>query len=205
MKNRLRHDLGKIIFIGVAALTFAHNSCGAEYKVPDGQSTAKLRIQMPEPIYYSVFTSVFNEKKCKPASTLGWVSGGRKIDTVRVGMLDSVAPRQGILERVIAAGKPIAIGPSFAVANIGFLEGLFSGNPVAAQDIRAKQPAQCIIPIFTPISGAEYEMAIKLGPGSCELKLYRLNDNGDGTVSRSELSTDATEPSMRTTPLKCKK
>jgi hypothetical protein len=69
--------------------------CGADppqYQEPGDEPLAKLRIVLPRPKLYFVHITTVDATRCKAVATIGWLSGGRKVDENRIGMLGSSPP-----------------------------------------------------------------------------------------------------------------
>lgn len=162
-----------------------------KYAEPTGE-TAFLRIVMPNPEAYSVHIAEYDPIACKKSADVGWVSGGRKVDAVRIGMPDSEPPREGILERRIPANRPFAFGTGFIMPRQSIASSLMgAANPTgaSADKLRNAQSAICEAPVFTPLAGAFYELALHPQPQRCETTLYRLETGPDGSLRRTEVET----------------
>jgi hypothetical protein len=127
--------------------------------------------------------------KGKSKGMLGWISGGAKIDTLRVGMLDERPIADGVLERTIGTGEKIAIGPGFSVALIGFWRGVGAvASPLLRPSVNSVQPGICSSPIFIPEVGKQYEVTLNMAPATCEVALNELSE-ADGKVVRTKVES----------------
>lgn len=161
-----------------------------EFQQPEVVDAAKLRVVVPNPEQFSIHLAKFELAQCKPEANIGWVSGGAKIDTVRVGMLDTVPPRDGLLERRIAPGVPTAMAPSFTIALLDAATILFSMNPATHGRIRDAQAGACRLPAFTPKPNAEYELVIKMAASAeCFVSLSTLTLSEEGKVARTPVAS----------------
>jgi hypothetical protein len=154
--------------------------------------TANLRIVLINPDAYSVHIAEYDLTTCKRGADVGWVSGGRKIDSNRVGMPDSETPREGLLERRIATNKPVAFGTRFIMPKQSILSSLMAAtNPSgsSATALADAQAAVCEVPIFTAIPGENYELHLQPLPKACEITLFRFAANPDGSFLREKIST----------------
>lgn len=157
-----------------------------DYQQPEGESSAKLRVVVPNPEQFALRLATADLTACKPAADIGWVSGGARIDTARVGMLDTTMPRDGVLERRVAPDRPMAVMPWMTVALLDAGTILFSMNPATHGAIQSAQAGTCAVPIFSPKPAEEYELSIKMAAGSaCVTTLSLLSLNGEGKVSRT--------------------
>ncbi len=152
---------------------------------------AKLRVVVTNPKGYAATAAIVDANTCKwkgaRKGMLGWISGGAKVDTVRVGMVDEQPPAHGILERTIAADEKIAIGPGFAVALIGFWKSVgAAASPLLRPGVTSAQPGSCSSPIFVPEVGKQYEVTLNMAPGTCEVTLNELSE-ADGEVLRTKI------------------
>jgi hypothetical protein len=181
--------------------------CGAEppkYQEPVDEPSAKLRIVTPRPALYSVHVTAVDTARCKSIATIGWVSGGAKLDQNRVGMLGSTPPANGVLERRVRAGSPVAIAPTFIVAMLKAKDWLVFPFTAGQHMIGKKQSGACRTPIFVPEAGAEYELTIEPSPGACAVKLEQLSADESGTLLRTEIAVPE-DQFTSAPPLKCPK
>ncbi len=178
------------------AVFFLFMCCGnvsaKKYTEPSGES-ASLRIVLPNPEAYSVHIAEYDPIACKKSADVGWLSGGRKVDSVRIGMPDSEAPREGILERRIPANRPIAFGTSFIMPKQSIASSLMgAANPAgaSADNLRNAMAAICETPVFTPVPGALYQLTFQPRPQGCESSLSRLESNPAGGMQWIPVSTE---------------
>jgi hypothetical protein len=163
-----------------------------KYPEPSGE-TASLRIVLINPEAYSVHIAAYDPITCKKTSDVGWVSGGRKIDAVRIGMPDSEPPREGILERRIPANQPFSFGTSFIMPKQSIASSLMGAvNPAgaSADNLRNAMAAICEAPVFTPAPGALYQLTFQPRPQGCESSLSRLESNHAGDMQWIPVSTE---------------
>jgi hypothetical protein len=157
-----------------------------KYAEPDGES-AGLRVRVANPESYSVHIAEFDPMACKKSADVGWVSGGRKIDAVRIGMPEAEAPQEGILERRIPVGRPFAFGTSFIMPKQSILLSLMGAtNPggASATALADAMAAICEAPVFTAKPGEYYVLHLQPLPQSCKSELFRIQMLEDGTVKR---------------------
>ena len=131
--------------------------------------------------------AAYDPMACKKNADVGWVSGGRKIDAVRIGMPEAEAPREGILERRIPAGRPFAFGTSFIMPKQSILTSLMGAtNPggASATALADAMAAICEAPVFTAMPGEFYELHIEPLPKTCKSELFRIQRLADGAVQR---------------------
>lgn len=187
----------KHLLLTIAALgTLAGCATSLPYpEVPEANS-AKLRLRMQEPFGANAFLQAIDAEKCAPAGELGWLTGG--VDALyqqhRVNMLDQKPPREGTLQYRIAAGKPFAARIAFQTAKLSTGQIIMGmAFPLAAQaGIQAMQPASCsAVPVLVPRADEEYEIAYRMGPGLCEMVIYRLSTGSDGVVARTDITRDS--------------
>lgn len=168
----------------VAALSAGCSSI-PDYQQPEGESAAKLRVVVPNPEQFALRLATVDLTTCKPAADIGWVSGGARVDTARVGMLDTTMPRDGVLERRVAPDRPMAVMPWMTVALFDAATILFSMNPATQGAIQKAQAGVCAVPVFSPKPGEEYELSIKMAAGGrCTITLSLLSID-EGKVSRT--------------------
>jgi hypothetical protein len=180
----------------VLAVFFLFMCCGnvsaKKYAEPSGES-ASLRIVLPNPEAYSVHIAEYDPIACKKSADVGWLSGGRKVDSVRIGMPDSEVPREGILERRIPANKPFAFGTSFIMPKQSIASSLMgAANPMGASagNLQNAMSAICEAPVFTPMPGALYLLTFQPRPQGCESTLSRLESSPDDGIQLVPISTD---------------
>lgn len=181
--------------------------CGAAppaYQEPGDEPSAKVRITLTRPKAYAVHLTGIDLAKCKSAATIGWLSGGAKLEEHRVGMLGSSPPQEGILERRVRAGTPLAWAPTFVVTKVGALEVLFAFNTYTQNKMRKAMAGKCRTPIFTPEAGAEYELTIDMSPGDCSVKLEQLAADTGESVLRTEVAVPTDQFTVNA-PLQCPK
>lgn len=179
---------GLAVVVLVAACAPAH---ARKYVEPAGES-AGLRVLLLNPEAYSVHIAGYDPIACRKSADVGWVSGGRKIDAVRIGMPESEAPREGILERRIPAGRPYAFGASFIMPKQSILTSLMGAtNPggASATALADAQAAICEAPVFTAEPGEFYELQLEPLPQACKSELFRIQLNADGSLQRDAVST----------------
>ncbi len=160
-----------------------------KYAEPGGE-TANLRIVLLNPEAYSVHIAEYDLAVCKRGADVGWLSGGRKIDTVRIDMPGSEAPREGLLERRITTGHPIAFGTRFIMPKQSVLSSLMAAtNPAGASAtaLADAQAAICEAPVFTAKPGESYELHLQPLPQSCQSELFRIHLNSDGSLQREPI------------------
>lgn len=176
---RLRHFL--------LLLLFASGNIGAKnYTEPTGNA-AGLRIVLVNPEAYSVHIAEYDPVACKKTGDVGWLSGGRKIDAVRIGMPGSEMPREGLLERRIPADRRFAIGAGFIMPKQSIstsLMGAISPGGASAKALTDSQSAFCEAPVFIPLADQFYELHLHPQPQRCESTLYRLETLTDGNLKR---------------------
>jgi hypothetical protein len=162
-----------------------------KYLEPLGE-TASLRIVLKNPEAYSVFIAEYDPIACKKSADVGWVSGGRKIDSIRVGMPESEAPREGILERRIPSNRPFAFGTSFIIPKQSVAQSLmgaaFPGGASSTALLDALA-AICEAPVFSAKPGEFYELHLQPIPQSCKSELFRLDTDPDGRLQRTSIET----------------
>lgn len=176
----------------VFILSIVCNAAMAKKYVEPLNETANLRIVLINPDAYSVHIAEYDLTTCKRGADVGWISGGRKIDTNRIGMPGSEEPREGILERRIPANQPIAFGTRFIMPKQSILSSLMGAtNPLGASAtaLADAQSAVCEVPIFTAIPGENYELHLQPLPKACEITLYGFTANPDGSSLREKIST----------------
>lgn len=177
---RLRHFL--------LLLLFASGNIGAKnYTAPTGDA-AGLRIVLANPEAYSVHIAEYDPAACKKTADVGWLSGGRKIDAVRIGMPGSEAPREGLLERRIPADRRFAIGAGFIMPKQSIAASLMgAANPggASASALAEAHSAFCEAPVFTPKAGQFYELHLHPQPQRCEINLFQLEALPDGSLTRT--------------------
>lgn len=179
MKRTLSAALLLLLCSGVSAKKYAE---------PVGE-TANLRIVLLNPDAYSVHIAEYDLTTCKRGADVGWLSGGRKIDMVRIDMPGSEAPREGLLERRIATDRPVAFGTRFIMPKQSVLSSLMAAtNPggASATALANAQAAICEAPVFRAEPGESYELYIQPLPQSCRSELLRIQVNADGSL-RHEL------------------
>jgi hypothetical protein len=177
-----------------AALHSPPSLAARAYVEPEGVPTAKLRIVQQEPLAYYVFVSAYDPTACKLSAGIGWLSGGRKVDAERLDMPESQPPKEGIVERKVAAGTPIAFAPSLMVPHVSFLQGVGAALfPLGASgdSIRNAATRLCPAPVFTPVAGENYELQLRPVPGECTARLYRLGVDAAGAAVREEIQGQA--------------
>ena len=182
----------KFFFTIVLWFACASYALAGENPEPIGE-TASLRVVLMNPEAYSVHIAAYDPIACKKTSDVGWLSGGRKIDAVRIGMPDSEPPREGILERRIPANRPIAFGTSFIMPKQSIASSLMgAANPAgaSADNLRNAMAAICETPIFTPVPGALYQLTFQPRPQGCESSLSRLESNPAGGMQWIPVSTE---------------
>jgi hypothetical protein len=182
----------KFLFTIVLWFECASFALAGENPEPIGE-TASLRVVLMNPEAYSVHIATYDPIACKKTSDVGWLSGGRKIDAVRIGMPDSEPPREGILERRIPANRPIAFGTSFIMPKQSIASSLMgAANPAgaSADNLRNAMAAICETPVFTPVPGALYQLTFQPRPQGCESSLSRLESNPAGGMQWIPVSTE---------------
>ena len=181
----------KPIFAVVVFIACCGTASAKKYAEPLGES-ANLRIVLLNPEADALHIAEYDPVACKKGADVGWVSGGRKIDAVRIGMPDSEAPREGILERRIPANRPFAFGTSFIMPKQSISKSLmgaaFPGG-ASAEALANAQAAICEAPVFTPEPGAFYQWTLHLRPQGCESTISRLQPGSDGMLVRTQLET----------------
>ena len=163
-----------------------------KYVEPTGAS-AGLRIVLVNPESYSVHIAEYDVATCRRGGDVGWVSGGRKVDTVRIGMPGEEAPREGILERRIPVGRPFSFGTRFIMPKQSIAQSLMGAtNPggASAEALANAHAAICEAPVFMPEAGVFYELTLALSPQRCEATLSRLKPTADGLSQGDVLITD---------------
>lgn len=180
--------------IGAVLLFFLcfSSALAKKYVEPSGAS-AGLRIVLVNPKDYSVHIAEYDVATCRRAGDVGWVSGGRKVDTVRIGMPGEEAPREGILERRIPVGRLFSFGTRFIMPKQSITQSLMSAtNPggASAEALANAQAAMCEAPVFIPEAGVFYELNLALSPQRCEATLSRLKPAAGGQSQREVLITD---------------
>jgi hypothetical protein len=184
-------NLSKAVLLGTVLLPVL---CGAEppkYQEPADEPIAKLLVVLPRPKLYFVHLTAVDPARCKSVATIGWLSGGRKVDENRIGMLGSSPPGDGTLERRVRAGTSLAVAPTFVVAQLNATDWLLFPLTAGQQRIRNKQAGTCRVPIFVPEAGAQYELTIEPSPGECAVKLERLSADANGALVREEVTVPA--------------
>ncbi|HWS40911.1 MAG TPA: hypothetical protein VN247_06440 [Arenimonas sp.] len=171
-------------------ITFCNTAMAKKYVEPISD-TASLRIVLLNPESYSMHIAEYDLTTCKRGADVGWISGGRKIDTTRIGMPGSEEPREGILERRIPANQPIAFGTRFIMPKQSILSSLMAAtNPGGANAtaLADAQAAICEVPVFTAKPGELYSLHLQPLPQSCKSELYRIQVNTDGTLQHELLT-----------------
>lgn len=172
-------------------ITVCNTAMAKKYTEPL-TDTASLRIVLVNPEAYSVHIAEYDPIACKKNGDVGWVSGGRKIDAVRVGMPESEAPREGILERRIPANRPFAFGTSFLLPKQSIASSLMAAvtpNGASADALRNAMAAFCEAPIFVATPGHAYELHLHPLPQSCKSELFLLETGADGALLRTPIET----------------
>jgi hypothetical protein len=175
----MKMSLAILIFI-----TCSNTAMAKKYVEPLNDS-ASLRIVLLNPDAYSVHIAEYDLSTCKRGADVGWLSGGRKIDTNRIGMPDSEAPREGIIERRIRTDQPVAFGTRFIMPKQSILSSLMGAtNPggASATALADAQAAICEVPVFTAKPGELYELHLQPMPQSCLAELFQIELNADGTL-----------------------
>lgn len=201
------------IFFSLFALNMLGCSGVGYYVEPKDKGAAKLRIKIQEPIAYNMNIAMADTKTCKPTASLGLLSGATENDANRIGMLDAVPPREGIMERRIKPGAPLAIVPLLNWPKQSAAQILYSAaarvptaalgvpNPTAGildyqrqADANAYQasmnPGVCLSPEFTPESGKEYEVLFTQTPGSCKVSVSELSKAANGLTVRKDITPE---------------
>ena len=179
--------------------------CGAEpptYQEPADEPIAKLRVVLPRPKLYFVHLTTVDPARCKSVATIGWISGGRKVDENRIDMLGSSPPGDGTLERRVRAGTSLAVAPTFVVPQLNATDWLLYPLTLGQQRIRNKRAGACRMQIFVPEAGVQYELTIEPSPGECAVKLERLSADANGALLREGVTLPA-EQFLSAPPLKC--
>lgn len=182
----------RLILATLALLICSSSALAGKYPEPSGE-TASLRIVLINPEAYSVHIANFDPITCKKTSDVGWVSGGRKIDAVRIGMPDSEPPREGIMERRIPANRPFAFGTNFIMPKQSIASSLMAAvNPTgaSADKLSNAMAAICEAPVFTPVPGALYQLTFQPSPQGCASTLSRLESNDSDDVQMVPISTE---------------
>ncbi|MFC7288354.1 hypothetical protein ACFQPC_09930 [Herminiimonas glaciei] len=172
-----------------SALASILSGCAVMYKEPTGaEATAKLRYTQEETSSYWTQIRRYDQVACKPIDTLGYViSPGRydgDIDKNRIGMPNSVAPRQGILERVIPANAPFA-----TLVLTGYETSFLDLMGAGYGGLAHKASAACNLPVFTPERDKQYELSINPGIRACEVKLYVLDQGANGKTIKTDITS----------------
>lgn len=181
------------VFAPLAAALLLSACAGPEaFREPESGPVAKIRIKNAHPEAYYITVRVGDPGPCTVGSHLGFLNGGREIDTRRVGMLDAEPVREGLIERRIPAGQPITFVPQ-VIANLDWITILtIQGKSEASRDrAREAQASACATPAFVPRDGEEYELVYDAAPGQCKVSLSRLSQGSDGKVVRSEIGEQA--------------
>jgi hypothetical protein len=168
------------------------NALAKNYTEPKGDS-AGLRIVMTNPEAYSVHIAEYDPAVCKKTADVGWLSGGRKTDTVRIGMPGSEAPREGLLERRIPVNRRFAFGAGFIMPKQSIATSLMGAvNPsgASANALAEAHSAFCEAPVFTPLVGQFYELHLHPQPQRCETSLFQLEIMPDGSLKRTPVATE---------------
>ena len=169
----------------VLLLLFCGGASAKNYTEPVGE-TANLRIVLLNPDAYSVHLAEYDLTACKRGADVGWLSGGRKIDMVRIDMPGSEEPREGLLERRIATDRPVAFGTRFIMPKQSVLLSLMAAtNPggATATALADAQAAICEAPVFRAKPGESYELHLQPLPQSCRSELFRIHVKADGSLS----------------------
>lgn len=177
--------------LAVFLLITVCNSAMAKKYVEPTSDTASLRIVLLNPEAYSVHIAEYDLMACKRGADVGWISGGRKIDTNRIGMPGSETPREGILERRITVNQPIAFGTRFIMPKQSILSSLMGAtNPggASATALADAQAAICEVPVIIAKPGELYELHLHPLPQICQAELFRIQVNIDGTMQREPLN-----------------
>lgn len=180
----------KRILVILLFMVCSNTVMAKKYAAPIGE-TASLRIVLANPEAYSVHIAEYDLTSCKRGADVGWLSGGRKIDAERIDMPGSEPVREGILERRIAAGKPIAFGTRFIMPKQSILTSLMaatSPSGASASALADAQAAICEAPVFTAKPGEWYELHLQLLPQSCQSELFRLYLDTNNNLQRELVS-----------------
>ena len=168
------------------------NVWAKNYSDPKGD-TAGLRIVLANPEAYSVHIAEYDPVACKKAGDVGWLSGGRKIDAVRIDMPGSESPREGLLERRIPVDRRFAFGAGFIMPKQSIAASLMgAANPggASANALAEAHSAFCEAPVFTPKAGQFYELHLHPQPQRCETNLFQLETLPDGRLKRTPVAAE---------------
>jgi hypothetical protein len=160
------------------------------YPEPPSTPSAKVRFKNLQVERYYMAINAADPEKCLATSMVGWLNGGRELDTQRVRMLDSEAIKPGILERHVPAGKSTSFAP-FVVPQLDAFT-ILTGMGISKDHVIAVQSGACETPVFVPKAGEEYEILYDPSPGACRVTLVRLSAGPDGKVLREDLTKTAT-------------
>jgi hypothetical protein len=187
------------------------------YVEPKESDIAKLRIKIQEPVAYNMNIAMADTKTCKPTASLGLLSGARNNDANRIDMLDSAPPQEGIMERRVSPGTPLAIVPLMIWPKLSTAEILYGvmarvptvnpGTVSPAQrtvdqindgqrvteanaSLASKNSGVCYSPEFTPESGKEYEVLFAQTPGSCNVTVSELYKDTSGLIARKDITPE---------------
>jgi hypothetical protein len=208
--SAVRRDGGapmRLARAGLAAIAVALAGCSTTPGLPGyvepgaGQPTAKLRIVNTRPAAYYATMATFDGTACLDRATVG-MTGGDSKDTLRVGMADAKPSSPGIIERRVAAGEPLVVGPRavFPTASVNDLMHAFQSD--AQNATRARQAGVCRVPRFIPKAGEQYEVVVDLSPAHCSIKPYRLIE-AEGRVQREEMPAEPSRISTFGGDMKC--
>lgn len=172
-----------------AAMVTMLSACAVMYKEPsETEASTKLRYTQEEASLYWTQIRRYDPLACKQIDTLGYVvSPGRydgDIDKNRIGMPDSVTPRQGVLERKIPADVPFA-----SLVLTGYETSLFDVMLFGKNGLAHLASAPCNLPVFTPQRGKLYELNIHPGAQACVVTLYTLEQGSDGKTTKIDITS----------------
>lgn len=164
-----------IVALSVCSLSVGIAGCVQLRPTEDarGSETAKLRVISESPDHYSAWVFVTarpsesSDHHCKSLSIFANLGGGSNILPKLEGMVDEPPLTSAVMERTVPANDRyyVSFSPLFRAT-------------IVDNTIRSARPAHCDGIAFTPLPGQQYEIAIRLGSGSCDVRLRSLSDGG---------------------------
>lgn len=148
------------------------------YTEPTDHKAANLRITTSNPTEFKFCLAVatVNPTTCKGDKIIGGISCRPEADEKRLGMPESVPPRDGVLERKIPSNKTFSIAPLMLFQDIDFGDLVSSPSKYVGLTLGA-----CRVPMFTPEESGNYQIDFSIAPGNCDVKLYKFDNNGTRT------------------------
>jgi len=177
------HKCSTCILFIVAATQLTSCSSLPKYEQPATLPQAKVRFILTNPEQYYGHLHSVDLNTCKLSADVGWLNGGREVDSIRVGMRDSPPIREGVVERIVVAEQRLNIVPTFLLPTWKWIYVL----KAAQTEFQSAQPWGCAAPMFVPKTNGQYEYSITPGPGSCEIVVHTLELSPAGEVIRNKI------------------